>query len=761
MVDALDRNMGVHMNFQFPASPTEGQIYAPAGGPQYVYRAPYWRASGRVDTIVAETPPAGPKNGQLWFNSSTGNTYIWYEDPNSAQWVQINVGPDASSSVLTPERFGADPTGVASSDAAFDALAAHVNSIGGNCTIEMAGRYKLVATHTFTVGNVLVDGRGTGLIDVSASTDTSDLMPIMHFTGPGLVAAPTLLSGTVAKGARTITVADGSTFSPGSRGYITSTGEYFYGVGTTSGFHAANKGELIVVQAIAGNVLTLEVATRDSYDGVTYPTYVRRVDTIPNITVRDLRLLGPGVMSVYDGAAGPVGLVFSHVAGLHMDNLDIENFQSNGMTSVMGWDHTAINLKVRGRKLDDPGNTPPPATQYFYGWGILGTSNATAVAPTGDWVRRIVDPSESPLNMFDPADLQCVPARDIKVLGGHSKHCFTGPGGHNFDGFDVIGHTVEDAIGVGMNFRGRNIRVIGGRVNCPNITIGVGLGFGSDTFIDPSLYAENPTCEHVVIRDCPITVSLTDTGTAGVYATSALDSLVLDTRIEGFCAVKLTGKRADNLDIVPNWKGNGLGTLFWARNWNGKTSLSNWRIHNGHMSNCNRAIDIDGSANTRDIDIFGNTLSAVTTYVRFQGGGGTPVWGPNIRVRNNVSDRTATNPIINANLLGVNFVEVANDWDSFQQTFTIAAGIITVPAAPGIMRIKVDTEAAAATDDLTQINGGSLGQIIALSTTSSARDVVLVNSALLVCPGAVNLSLLSAATVVLLIKTSAANWLVL
>jgi len=186
MVDALDRNMGVHMNFQFPASPTEGQIYAPAGGPQYVYRAPYWRASGRVDTIVAETPPAGPKNGQLWFNSSTGNTYIWYEDPNSAQWVQINVGPDASSSVLTPERFGADPTGVASSDAAFDALAAHVNSIGGNCTIEMAGRYKLVATHTFTVGNVLVDGRGTGLIDVSASTDTSDLMPIMHFTGPGL-----------------------------------------------------------------------------------------------------------------------------------------------------------------------------------------------------------------------------------------------------------------------------------------------------------------------------------------------------------------------------------------------------------------------------------------------------------------------------------------------------------------------------------------------------------------------------------------------
>jgi pectate lyase len=40
-------------------------------------------------------------------------------------------------------------------------------------------------------------------------------------------------------------------------------------------------------------------------------------------------------------------------------------------------------------------------------------------------------------------------------------------------------------------------------------------------------------------------------------------------------------------------------------------------------------------------------------------------------------------------------------------------------------RTRLDTEAAAATDDLDTINGGSDGDLIILSTTNSARDVVV------------------------------------
>jgi hypothetical protein len=63
--------------------------------------------------------------------------------------------------------------------------------------------------------------------------------------------------------------------------------------------------------------------------------------------------------------------------------------------------------------------------------------------------------------------------------------------------------------------------------------------------------------------------------------------------------------------------------------------------------------------------------------------------------------------------------------DSLQgYTAVIAAGAITVASTPFVMSQFVDTEAAAATDDLDTINGGQEGQVIMLATTTSARDVV-------------------------------------
>lgn len=52
---------------------------------------------------------------------------------------------------------------------------------------------------------------------------------------------------------------------------------------------------------------------------------------------------------------------------------------------------------------------------------------------------------------------------------------------------------------------------------------------------------------------------------------------------------------------------------------------------------------------------------------------------------------------------------------------TIAAGVVTVQGNALIL----DTEAAAATDDLDTINGGTTGQIVILQTANSSRDVVV------------------------------------
>lgn len=61
------------------------------------------------------------------------------------------------------------------------------------------------------------------------------------------------------------------------------------------------------------------------------------------------------------------------------------------------------------------------------------------------------------------------------------------------------------------------------------------------------------------------------------------------------------------------------------------------------------------------------------------------------------------------------------------ESLTIASGVITLPAstAPTIWYIVVDTEAAAATDDLDTISGGAEGDLLFIRTAASTRDVTL------------------------------------
>lgn len=80
------------MAFDFPASPTNGQIFTPLGGPTYIYRSPVWQLQGSQFTgIISDTPPTNAVHGQLWWESDSGNTFIYFDDGNSAQWVQVNV----------------------------------------------------------------------------------------------------------------------------------------------------------------------------------------------------------------------------------------------------------------------------------------------------------------------------------------------------------------------------------------------------------------------------------------------------------------------------------------------------------------------------------------------------------------------------------------------------------------------------------------------------------------------------------------------
>jgi hypothetical protein len=88
------------MAFDFPASPTTGQIFNAPTGQGYVYSGTAWNLAQTSPQapVASDTPPANPYAGQLWLRSTTGALYMWYVDLNSSQWIQIpgtNAAPGA------------------------------------------------------------------------------------------------------------------------------------------------------------------------------------------------------------------------------------------------------------------------------------------------------------------------------------------------------------------------------------------------------------------------------------------------------------------------------------------------------------------------------------------------------------------------------------------------------------------------------------------------------------------------------------------
>ena len=77
------------MPFDFPSNPTPGQIFI-AGGAGYTWNGYAWQLGGTHGAWIGDTPPVSPTHGQFFWESDTGALYVYYNDGNSQQWVQVN-----------------------------------------------------------------------------------------------------------------------------------------------------------------------------------------------------------------------------------------------------------------------------------------------------------------------------------------------------------------------------------------------------------------------------------------------------------------------------------------------------------------------------------------------------------------------------------------------------------------------------------------------------------------------------------------------
>jgi hypothetical protein len=72
----------------FPASPTAGDTFVAGNGVTYQWTGTIWIPIGSTQGLfVGDTPPASPGLNQLWWNSTSGQMYLWYNDGNTTQWV--------------------------------------------------------------------------------------------------------------------------------------------------------------------------------------------------------------------------------------------------------------------------------------------------------------------------------------------------------------------------------------------------------------------------------------------------------------------------------------------------------------------------------------------------------------------------------------------------------------------------------------------------------------------------------------------------
>ena len=148
---------------------------------------------GGASVTISDTPPASPTAGNLWWESDTGNLYIFYNDGNSSQWVL--AVPAVSASALnavtyTPQTLTTDvgtTMGQRSQSrtniyaAPFDALAYSGMQINGSMEVSqengtaaqtVAGKYILdgyALSFGGTMALTAVQGAGSGVAGLDKS----------------------------------------------------------------------------------------------------------------------------------------------------------------------------------------------------------------------------------------------------------------------------------------------------------------------------------------------------------------------------------------------------------------------------------------------------------------------------------------------------------------------------------------------------------------------------------------------------------------
>lgn len=167
------------MPLDFPASPVDGQAYD-----NWIYSSAKgaWLAKPLepMAAVPSPTAPLNPTNGDMWYNTENGTTYVYYNDGSSAQWVEMVASPGFAS----PLAIAAGGTGAATLAGAQNNLgiglvtlvAPTINTSGGVATANTNRVVSFSAATSISLNNIFTSDYEDYKINIkiaSASTQTA------------------------------------------------------------------------------------------------------------------------------------------------------------------------------------------------------------------------------------------------------------------------------------------------------------------------------------------------------------------------------------------------------------------------------------------------------------------------------------------------------------------------------------------------------------------------------------------------------------
>ena len=151
----------------FPASPTNGQVYA-----NWIYSSfkGAWQAkpiTGKVTTSAVA--PSAPTNGDEWFNTNDGNLYVYYTDVDGSQWVQVKSDATLSSTLGNRvTSLEATPTGLV------DITPTSVTVNSGSASVSSTGTISFTGATNVSVNGVFSSAYQNYRILINPTTSSAN-----------------------------------------------------------------------------------------------------------------------------------------------------------------------------------------------------------------------------------------------------------------------------------------------------------------------------------------------------------------------------------------------------------------------------------------------------------------------------------------------------------------------------------------------------------------------------------------------------------